>query len=180
MKKTIHKFFGVWAFEKEEQWLNEMAQKGLHLCDVGFCRYTFEAGAPGAYVYRMELLDNWLSHEKSVQYIQFLEDTGAEKVGSLTRWVYFRKKAGDHGFDLFSDVRSRIRHLDRILWMTALPLWLNLFNTINCASNWWMSGLWGNRVIILLCATATLLLGYGFFRLLGMRNRLKKELRLHE
>ena len=29
-KKTVFKLFFVWDFEKEERWLNEMAQEGHH------------------------------------------------------------------------------------------------------------------------------------------------------
>ena len=36
MKKVIHKLFFAWNFEKEEQWLNEMASKGLVLTYAGF------------------------------------------------------------------------------------------------------------------------------------------------
>ena len=34
-KKTVFKLFFVWDFEKEERWLNEMAQEGwVLLCAV--------------------------------------------------------------------------------------------------------------------------------------------------
>ena len=42
MRRTIRKWFWVWNFDKEEQWLNEMAAKGLCLVSVGFCKYEFE------------------------------------------------------------------------------------------------------------------------------------------
>ena len=37
MEKTIRKWFMVWDFEKEEEWLNEMALSGWVLDGVGFC-----------------------------------------------------------------------------------------------------------------------------------------------
>lgn len=40
--KTLHRNFWVWEFEKEERWLNEMAQEGWALQNAGFCTYTFE------------------------------------------------------------------------------------------------------------------------------------------
>ena len=40
--KTLHKWFWVWEFEKEERWLNEMAQEGWALTCGGFCTYVFE------------------------------------------------------------------------------------------------------------------------------------------
>lgn len=35
-KKTVFKLFFVWDFEKEERWLNEMAQEGWVLDNTGF------------------------------------------------------------------------------------------------------------------------------------------------
>ena len=62
-----------------------MSVKGLQLCRVGYCKYDFEIGTPNEYVYRLELLENVLTHAKSVEYIQFVEDTGAEHIGSMMR-----------------------------------------------------------------------------------------------
>ena len=121
MRKTIRKWFWVWEFDKEEQWLNEMAAKGLALVGVGFCRYDFEDCIPGEYQVRLELLENHLQHEESRKYIQFIESTGAEQVGNYFRWVYFRKRTADGPFDLYSDLESRIRHLKRIIAL-VLPI----------------------------------------------------------
>ena len=38
-RKIIKKWFWVWEFEKEEQWLNTMAQSGLVLDKLGVCKY---------------------------------------------------------------------------------------------------------------------------------------------
>ena len=35
-KKTVFKLFFVWDFEKEERWLNEMAQDGWYWTIPGF------------------------------------------------------------------------------------------------------------------------------------------------
>ena len=99
MRKTVRKWFWVWDFDKEEQWLNEMAAKGLALVGTGFCRYDFEECVPGEYQVRLELLENQLQDAESQQYIRFLEETGVEQVGNYFRWVYFRKKTADGAFD---------------------------------------------------------------------------------
>ena len=36
MKITRYKLFPVWQSEKEEQWLNRMAQQGYALTGIGF------------------------------------------------------------------------------------------------------------------------------------------------
>jgi len=180
MRKTIYKLFWVWDFDKEEKWLNEMAAQGLQLCRVGYCKYVFEAGLPGEYVYRLEMLEHWPQHPQSVQYINFLEDTGAEQIGSLLRWVYFRKKpSGDQGFDLYSDIDSRIRHLNRILMLTGILGGLTLLNGLNNLihlSHYTLA----NSVIGLLCLAVALLIGFGFLRLYSKRHKLKKEQFLYE
>lgn len=45
--KTVRKVFAVWDFDKEEEWLNSMAQEGWALKKVGFCKYVFERTEPG-------------------------------------------------------------------------------------------------------------------------------------
>lgn len=120
MKYVIHKFFTIGQFEKEEKWLNEMSAKGMQLTDVGFCRYCFTKGNPGEYIYRLELLNHMPHHAESINYISFLEETGIEHIGSLLRWVYFRKKAGAGPFEIYSDTPSKINHYRRILFIANI------------------------------------------------------------
>lgn len=123
--------FSVWNwfvdYEKEEKWLNEMSAKGFHFVHNSFCRYIFEEGAPGKYVYRLQLLDNLPSHPESRAYIRFMEEAGAEHVSSILRWVYFRKKASEGSFDLYSDLDSRIKHYGKIALLLSFPCGYNLF-----------------------------------------------------
>ena len=87
MIRTTRKWFWVWDYDKEEEWLNKMAAMGLAMTGVGFARYTFKEGAPGEYIYRLQLLENLPGHTESVQYLRFLEETGVEHVASMNRWV---------------------------------------------------------------------------------------------
>ena len=112
--KTVRKLFWAWDFDREEDWLNDMAAQGWGLVDVGFCRYTFEPCRPGEYGCRLELLADPLGDPKSQEYLEFLAEAGVEYVGHLFRWVYLRKRTDDGPFELFSDTDSRIRHLRRI------------------------------------------------------------------
>ena len=107
-RKTISKWFWVWSFEKEEEWLNEMAMNGWVLESVGWCKYHFVRCEPGEYSVRLEM------HPYDEAYLSFMKDTGAEYVGRMMMWIYFRKKTADGPFDLFSDIDSRISHLDKI------------------------------------------------------------------
>ena len=131
MRKTIHKAIFVWDFDKEEKWLNEMAAKGLCLGSVGFCKYEFVDCEPGEYKICMQLLDKMPNHPESQKYIEFLEATGAEHIGSFTRWVYFRKKSIDGEFELFSDNESRIKYLSRVINLLALITAANFMIGVN-------------------------------------------------
>ena len=140
MRKVIRKLFWAWDYDKEEAWLNEMAAKGLALISTGFCKYEFEECTPGEYGIQLEMLDCNAKSESGRQYISFVEETGAEHVGSWLSWVYFRKKlAYGEEFRLFSDKDSLIRHLKKIiaflLFLGIFNLWVGVFNVIIGALN---------------------------------------------
>ncbi len=180
MKHIIRKWFWAWDFDKEEKWLNEMSSKGLHLTGVSFCRYVFEEGNPGEYAYRLELLDNMPSHVQSIQYIKFLEDTGVEEIGSLLRWVYFRKKVEFGSFDLYSDIDSRIKHLNRILLLIIPLLIMELCIGLNNVLLYSNHGLGGALYGGLLCLVVAALMAYGSLKIWFKKSKLKKERLLHE
>lgn len=131
MRITRHKIFWVWDYDKEEAWLNEMSAKGWALISVGFCTYVFEEAEPNEYCIRLELLNQVPSHQESQRYLRFLEETGVEHVGSYLRWVYVRQKKANEAFHLFSDNRSRIAHLNRILTLLAIFAILEIYLAVN-------------------------------------------------
>jgi hypothetical protein len=112
MKKVIRKLY--WNSIREENWINQLAAKGLSLCDYSWGRYVFEVTEPGTYSYRIELLEKNAKNTESELYLNFLEESGVEVVAHYWRWVYLRKKTADGPFALFSDNESRIQHLTRI------------------------------------------------------------------
>lgn len=128
METVVRKIF--WNYEKEEQWLNHMAAKGLALKEYTWCKYVFESCKPGQYLYRIELLEEMPSEPKSKAYIEFLEETGVACITAYVRWVYFRKeiKEGEPAsFDIYSDVDSRISHYKRIVTLWGILTFINLF-----------------------------------------------------
>ncbi len=165
-RKTVRKWFWVWSFEKEEEWLNEMAATGWVLESVGLCTYHFIRCEPEEYSVRLEM------HPYDEAYIQFMQDTGAEYIGRMMMWIYFRKKTADGSFDLFSDIDSRIRHLDRIGKMLSviggLNLFIGLMNSVNPRTFGWIN---------LLCATVLM---YALGRIHGKKETLERERTLHE
>ena len=166
MKKTVRKWFWVWDFEKEERWLNEMAMQGWVLDGIGFAKYHFVPCEPGEYTVRLEM------HEHDEAYLGFMRETGAEYIGRMVQWIYFRRKAELGEFDIFSDIDSRIAHLTAIgrsltiIGMANLAIGLtNLFSSAHLG--------WIN----LLCAT---LLMYGLGRIHGKKESLERDRLLHE
>ena len=112
MKKIIHKAY--WNPDKEQQWLNELAAKGLSLTDYSWCRYVFEETEPGKYIYEIELLEKAAGSPESELYLHFLEDAKVEVVATYMRWAFLRKKASDGPFAIYSDCDSKIRYLNRV------------------------------------------------------------------
>lgn len=183
MKQIVHKLFWVWAFEKEEQWLNQMSAKGLHLTGAGLFRYEFEEGASREYQYRLEMLEHWPNHPESQAYIRFMEDTGAEMVSSVKNWVYFRKRKADGPFELFSDIDSRLKHFQRISAL-LLPLLLveltvglvNLFIGITHTAPETGVNLWEGAFLLLF----GIFIGAGLFSIRRQIQRLKRERAIRE
>ena len=74
MRKKVFKIFAEWQFEKEEKWLNEMADKGWKLVEVGFGTYTFESCEPSEYTIRAQMLEQSYKDKRSRDYISFIEE----------------------------------------------------------------------------------------------------------
>ena len=160
-EKVIRKWMWVWDFEKEERWLNTMAQSGWVLTKVGFCTYHFAPCQPGEYTIRLEM------HAPDTEYLSFMKEIGAEYVGRMVQWVYFRRKAELGQFDLFSDIDSKLAHLKKIGNMLAaiggLNLLVGLANSFTPGYPGWLN---------LLCAT---LLMYALGRIHGKMESLEND-----
>ena len=166
-RKTIRKWMWVWEFDKEEDWLNTMAQSGWVLDGIGFAKYHFVKCEPGEYTVRLEM------HARDDEYLHFMEETGAEYIGRILQWIYFRKKTVNGEFDIFSDIDSRIGHVDKICKMLLATGMANLaIGLANCFNPVVPIG-WLN----LLCAT---LLMYALGRIQGKKESLEKQRRLME
>lgn len=180
MRKIIHKLFWVWQFEEEEKWLNEMASQGLSLVSVGFLSYEFETGLPAEYTVRLQILEHWPTNPVSQQYIEFIEQTGAEHVGSMMRWVYFRKKKEEGPFPLYSDLKSKIKQLNLILALIITAGSVNVLNTFFSITVGLSQGRSANLILGIALLAFTLLIGWGGWKIWRKRQQLKKELRLRE
>lgn len=125
---TLVKYRFYVDFEKEERWVNDMVQQGWHLKKFRPFRYTFRKGQQGEYIYRNEMLEN-----NKNDYLDFLQDSGVEVVCKFGGWAYFRKKALEGPFVLYTDSTSKINYYNRIL---SLFICLFMVNMIFVILNW--------------------------------------------
>jgi hypothetical protein len=179
MRTIIRKWFWAWDFDKEEAWLNEMASEGLALVSVGWCRYEFEPCEPGEYIVRLQLLEKKRRSPESEEYLAFLEETGAEHVGSWMDWVYLRRKASEGPFELFSDNVSRIRQLGVIKMFIAVIGGLNLYIAVYNLILFAMMRI-GFNLLGLLNLAIGIAAMIGVYRLHRKQEQLKAEQNLFE
>lgn len=163
---TKRKWYWIWDIDKEEKWLNAMANSGWTLKSVGFATYTFERTEPGLYIVRREM------HNPDPDYIAFMEDTGAEYIGRMARCIFFRRKAEYGQFNIYSDLDSKIestKTMARLLFaLCALNLGVGLFNALLNSSFAWIN-------LVFAC-----LMSYGLGRVNSKKEALLEERELHE
>ena len=180
MRQVIRKWFWAWEFDKEEQWLNDMAAKGKALVSARYATFEFEDSAPGEYAVRLEMLENSPTSPEGQQYIEFVEGTGAECVGTVMKWVYFRKKTADGPFELHGDNATRIKHLKGI---QRLLMPLSIVNAGIAVYNFCV-GIGLASPINVVCSMASVavavLLGVGIVKLNNKKLQLEKEAQLFE
>lgn len=101
-------------YEKEEEWINEMAQQGYELTDFSIGKYTFKQGIPGEYLYRYQYVA-----DKKEQEIQKQKDlqkkSGIEIVINNSNWMVIRKKSSQGPFETITDYETKIRHYQSIM-----------------------------------------------------------------
>ena len=165
MRKVIRKLFWAWDFDKEEEWLENMARNGWVLDGVGFCTYHFIKTEPGEYSVRLQYLP---IAEENTDYTNLLEESGAERVGRMVQWVYYRKKTADGPFQLFSDLDSRIAHLEKIAKLMLIIAIMNLVIGVVNSFNPMVRIGWINLLVASLVT-------YGVGRIHGKKEALEKE-----
>lgn len=125
MRRTLHKLFWIWDYDKEEIWLNEMADKGFSLVSVGICSYEFEETSPAKHMIRLEYLDKTASNIESEAYIRFAEETGEEYIGNVkNRWAYFRNERTNAGKSFASDKSLLLKQVSKLLVLMRCVLLL--------------------------------------------------------
>lgn len=120
MKKRVYRFFI--DYEKEERWVNDMADRGWNLKKTMVGYFVFEKGTPGQYIYRNEFVNR-----KSTDYFEFLNMMNIECVSKFGGWAYYRKLQAEGPFEIFTDATSKINYIKS---MNRIFILLLLFNVL--------------------------------------------------
>jgi len=119
----------------------------------------------------MDYLKKGARHPESQQYLRFMAETGAEFVFSQSRRVYFRKRAENGKFEIYSDIESRMAHYKRIgsvfLLFGILEVCIGIFHLLIFLTE---DGLFSNLFLFgYFCMFSALFLHYW--------NRLRKKIK---
>ena len=123
MKKVKFRFY--LDFEKEEKWINEMAQSGWHLEKFFLGLFTFTKGESDGSIYRNEFITGMSALEKK-EYFEILKDSGITIVHEFGGWVYMKKAAAEGPFEIYTDTKSKIDYYKRILNIFLVLFFVNL------------------------------------------------------
>lgn len=124
MNKTEFKFFTIADWQEEEEYLSHMHKKGWRLKKIGFMDYHFEKCEPENVKYRLDY--NKASVNDKEGYLQMFKDCGWEYIFNKFGYSYFRKKEepGDKDREIFSDSRSKIEMMERVIKSRGIILGL--------------------------------------------------------
>lgn len=151
-----------------EKWVNDMASLGWHLKKFTWIRFTFERGEPNSYIYRHDELGRFGS--------PYEEDY--EQVDRSGHIVFFRKAAQEGPFELYTDKKTKIGNLSKkmkiLLSLILLNLFIGLIGLIGDFSE--QTTDWVGFMLNTLNLVVVVLFALPFYKLMRLRNRLKREL----
>ncbi len=126
MKKEF-KYFTIFKYEEEQEYLRDMHKRGWKLVKIsGIGTYHFEECEPEDVVYQLDY-----NLEKNKEYFQMFKDCGWEYLFDFAQYSYFCKpKSEMQGEEaIFCDEQSHYDMMDRVIKGRLTPLLL-LFSTL--------------------------------------------------
>lgn len=169
MTKKVCKFFTVDSSDKEERFLENMAQKGWQFDHLSLFIYHFKKAKPEKYAYA---IDYKLNNNDEASYLQLFEDAGWENVYTYPilkgKWIYFRKKATSESQKeyIFTDKQSFIQ-----LWRKVRSRWTNfgllgiLFILLIGVIEYTFSQFYIGTIMVIMAAGLSLLYGKMYIKL---------------
>ena len=129
--KKQFKWFTIFEYEKEQDYLREMHKLGWKFVEVkGFGMYYFEKCVPQDVVYQLDYNKDGLAHKD--EYLKMFDDCGWEYIQDFVGYSYFRKAVAENGVveEIFCDEESRFQMMQRVLKGRMLPLLVIFFATL--------------------------------------------------
>ena len=126
--KKQFKYFTIFEYEKEEEYLREMHKDGWKFLKVtGFGKYHFEKCTPEDVIYQLDYNQEGIKNKD--EYLQMFSDCGWEHLQEYAGYSYFRKPASEMQDDegIFCDEESKLRMMERVLRGRMTPLVIIFF-----------------------------------------------------
>ena len=129
-KKTMWRFYHIFQYNEEAQFLREMHAKGWEFEDLALIRYRFRRCEPRDMVYQLDYNQEGLAHKE--EYLRMFADCGWEYVDTMMGFCYFRKNAAEMNGreEIFSDDASKLEMVERIFKGRLIPLLVIFFTLI--------------------------------------------------
>lgn len=121
--KKEFKFFTIYEYDKEQDYLRRMHRDGWRFIRVsGFCVYHFEKCVPEDVVYQLDYNQEGIAHKD--EYVRMFSDCGWEYLQDYLGYSYFRKPASqtDGAEEIFCDEASRMQMMARVFKGRVIPL----------------------------------------------------------
>ena len=121
--KKEFKYFNIFQYEKEQDYLNEMHKKGWKLTKIGGVgMYHFEECVPEDVVYQLDY--NQEGRKNKEEYVGMFADCGWEYLFEFAGYSYFRKSKlqMDGEEEIFCDKQSKYEMMDRVYKGRLIPL----------------------------------------------------------
>ena len=129
--KTEFKWFTIFQYEAEQEYLRYMHFSGWKLTGISFPGfYHFEECTPEDMVYQLDYNQNGTAHKR--EYVQIFADCGWEYMFDFAGYSYFRKPVSqmEGAEEIFCDDESRLEMMKRVFKGRVTPLLCIFFGCI--------------------------------------------------
>ncbi len=125
MTDTRHefRFFTLFDYDLEEEWLRNMNAQGWRVTDVTLTFYTFERCEPEDVVYKMDFCE--VTGNEKTNYLSMFKEYGWEFVYEVNSYCCFRRPSkgiSQKDLDIFSDTGSKFEMMKRIIKWRLIPI----------------------------------------------------------
>ena len=121
--KRVFKYYTIADWEREQNWLTEMASQGWRFLKTNGFFYTFERREPENVAYRLDY--SGLREGDRGDYYAMLRDYGWEYLQDINGFSYFRKSAdgvSPEDLEIFSDGASHLTMVKKVMLKKLIPL----------------------------------------------------------